>query len=355
MRYVFMVVVVALCMGCGSHGGGDAAKDWGGQAGDDVFRNAVPDPASLKLDVPGADAAGASTDAADPGSAMVMRATITPTGTVSKYYQDTVKMTRDVNGLVFFLLEMLETVLSYPPTQRSDNVRIWGPWDPDDALSQVHWRFRISKTQERGVFDYTLELSPKTGPDDWTAAWEGSMKPDADHPRHGTGDFTLHFDDIARLDTTSKNGGDVHVVYDTITDGKKIDIDFSQFKPEDNPDGPRVDGVYAYHSKADGRGRYSFKFKADLHAEDPAVDLPGLETLEILSMWQASGEGRAEAAVTGEDLLSQGLARFSAVECWDTGFLTTYSREQVDPKDSSVAPYVNETGVEAECPPSVEE
>ncbi len=336
-RIFGLLALALLLVGC--FGEDDSTSGQTGQAEDDAFRNALPNSETLKLEVPESE-----------GSKKIMlRAVAAPVGETSAYYLETVQTTRAINFSVTLLLSWLDILVQYPPSERLDNARIWGPWQPDDALSQIEQRLVVTENTESGTFEYSMEARKLDNEDgEWTKIWYGNVEPDATQAHHGIGDLTLDFDAAAEIDPAVVEQGRLVLDYDTVSDGRRIEVEFIDFVGEDS-DGEVGNGSYSYHSHADGTGRYSFTLVGDIHADDPDKDLPELEDIQIVATWQADGRGRADASVTGGDLEAES---FKVVECWDTSFQTSYYIESavLDGEE-----YFDEDGDEESCPEVVPE
>ena len=322
MRRWLAVVATAMAVAVAgliwiSCGGGDEDDDdynWDDDSDLDDFLNALPDPDSIRLSLP-------------EGSK----------GDVAWLYERTVDFTRDVNGHVLMVLSWIDEITSYPPSGHEDDTYIWGPWR-SSGLSMAEFKFEMTRVSGRH-FTYTLYGRPKDSDDAWTKVWWGEVEASADTQRRGIGTFTIDFDALHSIDLTIDSEGSIIVDYDTITDGREIDVTYVEFRGEDSPDAEPVSGTYEYHDHADHTGEFTFDALVDLHYEEYHGDqYDKREHIYFNTRWLGSGTGRSDAIATGGDLpdIEVGgspIEQYILAECWDDSFARTFFSADVITED----------------------
>ncbi|MCB9489728.1 MAG: hypothetical protein H6684_13430 [Deltaproteobacteria bacterium] len=334
---MLLIVVTSLAapLACGggddddddSDGDGLGDDDTGGSPEDlEAFLSALPSAESLTVAVPESEAKAL--------------------GELAEYYEATVDMTREVNNQILAYLSFIDEITSYPPTDSNSNSYVWGPWK-DDGLSAVESFFVMSRVGE-DIYDYALSWRPKDTDDEWTPVWFGRVEETSETARRGIGYFTLDVDAIARLDPTQDPAGLISVGYDTMTDGREIQVSYTEFQPDDDPEWPGDDfflnATYVYHNHADNTGVFGFDWMADVHRDDPELSMyDKLEDITVVTRWLADGTGRADVLVTGGDLPDivypdyEPLKQYNALECWGSDFLRDFYQEiLVDDADAVI-------------------
>ncbi len=292
------------------------------------FLQAVPKQYMVRLDVPGNEK------------------NLKALGDVAESYRTTVQVTRDVNTAVLNWLLWVETIVQYPATEWDDTSSTWGPWEPDDGLSSVLYRFRMTLNADES-FDYAFEIRPKNdAAAPFVPVYTGHVNPGGS-PTLNAGTMAFDFDAAAQYDYAVDSSGTIAVEYDYIAGQKDIAVTFNQWK--EHAASTPVTANYHYVASAGGEGHFDFETWADVHAGTPeATQYPGLEHQLLRSRWTASGDGRTDVLVTGDDLTAQGVVDFRQSECWDTsfasGFLTRLVTIPPDPVYEEV-----QWGSEAAC------
>lgn len=323
-----LVVSLAVAIACGDDDDADDDDDDDTYGDDDDYTgggdyddwiNALPDPDTLELTLPGSE---------------IVPQTL---GEIAKYYIETVQMTRNTNDEMLAFLSIIDEIFSYDPTTVDGDTATWGPVD-GTGLEATDWRFTMTKLGEN-QFTYTADWRPKNSDDDadFVAIWEGEVTDADTTQRRGIGSYTLHFTVAKGLDPTVEGTGDITVVYDTLTAGRNIQLQYADWLPDDlfEP----VNGTYDYAEHADGSGDFLFDVWADIHFEDWGDQLPDAEHMWFFTRWQADGVGRCDVSITdGEipdmhelfpDEVPFDLERLNVSECWDDGFGRVYFGEEI--------------------------
>ena len=246
-------------------------------------------------------------------------------GDIAEMYRNTVQFTRDVNNSVLHWLFFVEIIVTYPPSFKSKTRHEWGPWLPDDGLSSVYLRFVMDKNLD-GSFDYALEMKPRDqGDEAFLPVFYGTVDPGASIHR-SQGVMHFDFDTAASMDLAVQEAGSITIYHDTNIGNKDIFIQFHDFRGKHDDQG--FTASYHYDADPGGSGYFDWVVDGDIHADDPnGGAYPNNETLSLRSRWNAAGDGRADALVTGPDLDAQNIDSYQITECWDSSFASTYYEE----------------------------
>lgn len=304
---LFFTAVGIISLGCSRN---EEEDNYGGDDWDD-FLNALPDSDSLKLTIPGSNGKGL--------------------GELAWLYEVTVDFTRAVNAGVLWTLSLIDEITSYPPSSHEGNSYIWGPWD-GGGLSPAEYKFTVTRTGKHN-FTYLLESRSRNTNDEWLNIWWGEVEASASTQRRGIGNFQIDYDPLHVVDPTFDYAGSIIVDYDTITDGRRIDITFDEFVDEYAQDAEPVSGTYNYYEHKDYSGRFLFDALMDLHYEQYHGDqYNAREHIYFNTRWQGNGTGRTDAVAMGGDLPNieiegSPVKKYLVSECWNTDFLRTYFKE----------------------------
>lgn len=338
-----LTIPVFLVFSCGDSDddGEESDDDWGDDdnGGDDDYGNdfddfmdALPDPETMRLTLPGSDKSQTKT-----------------LGQLATLYDATVDYTRDLNFYVLEMLSFIDEITSYPYTSFNGEELIWGPWDPG-GLSPVMARFTMTNAYG-DHFNFTWEWRDKDSQseDDWQVIWFGEVDASEGTQRRGVGYFQIDYTAAVEMDPTWDVLGEIRVDYDTITDGREIVIEFINFWPEDGTEA--VNGDYFYHEHDDYSGEFLFDVFADIHDEEyHGQQYAEVEHFYFNTRWQGDGHGRSDVLVTEGDLPDMTPALDSAVlsECWDDQFARVYYVEEVTLASGPTVTVIEE-GNPADC------
>ncbi|MCC6159503.1 MAG: hypothetical protein IT350_15745 [Deltaproteobacteria bacterium] len=353
---VMVVMIAAATFAMTACGGADDDDDdddddsgYGDDDGGSDWRDAVPDPASLALALPGED----NVPEKAPGE-------------LATLYHATVDYTREVNAHIMYYLSSIDEITSYPPTEETSDAATWGPWI-EDGLSPVEMQFVIERVSDEH-YSYRLDWRPKTG-GDWVTVWTGEVETSVETERRGVGQFTIDFTAAWELDPTINERGTIEVDYDTLTDGRLITISAIEFCGDENDaDNDSVpcptNAVYEYHNRADNSGYFEFDYWDDVHYNEYAgAEYAAYEHVWFNTRWESDGTGRSDVIITDGDIPNivedeYQLVSYTGSECWASDFLRGYYIEEAnfDPAYSYV---VLEEGDDTMCafeadPPDVD-
>lgn len=293
----------------------------------------LPSRDDVSIDVPGND-----------GQALSL-------GETSEFYRITYGVSRTINGGLYWIYDLIDHIVSLPPTESDENRRVWGPSEPR-GLERNSFRFtavRVAADQ----FQYVLEGRPKdaTEEEDWLVLFDGEAFIENEK---GKGTLNLYFDSSHVLGD-DPHVGTASVVYDTTLpdDRREVNVIFDQFANTANGDAPTA-AIYHYAENGDASGELEFSFNGDLHAND-AFPKPLVETFTIKSRWLGTGAGRSDVIISGGEIPTE-LATYlpesnatsvKASECWDDNFGLTYADTHPEELRDAVRPLLGDV---ANCP-----
>ena len=324
---VVLAVILVLLAGSGCSGKWKIKKNYN-ESDWNEYRNAVPDAPSLTLSLPESNGKGL--------------------GDLAVYYDYTVDFTRDVNEHVLAILSWIDEITSYPPSGQHGAALFWGPWI-GDGLSPVEALYVMTKVGDR-TYDYVLSWRPKNTDDDWTPIWSGHVVASTDTARRGVGNIGIDFTAARSLDPTIDPQGQVAVTYDTVSDGREIQVRYIGFYDAKEDMGGPLNGTYSYHTRADNTGEFLFDWWQDIHWDQyRGTQYAKLEHSWFNTRWHGDGAGRSDVLVTDGDLpdMVPPIARIEVSECWGSDFLRDYYSETYIPDEGE--PYANSEGDAGAC------
>jgi hypothetical protein len=211
-----------------------------------------------------------------------------------------------VNGGAAAVLDLIQYVVSLPPTHCSGNSCVWqgsGTADP------VTWRLTVSETA--GVYTYDLDGAAKS---DLTATFKnvvhGTATPSG-IPHRGTGAFSLSLDNAYALNPLSTDRGTLAFTYDNSVVGQgKLDVVANHTISKDPADNGAVMNA-KYTFKGDGKGG------GDLDVGVYNVTTTG--SFSLNSQWVAGGAGSAAVSAHVPGALVDPITE---AQCWGSAAIT---------------------------------
>jgi hypothetical protein len=256
-----------------------------------------------------------------------LRANIPPvTGAVelaneAELARSTHDTTRGFNGLLMTLVDIVDTIRSYPPTTRTPTSRIWGPFAADQSKGKnLDWQTRmiVSRDElEPSQFDYEIAVHHIGQADtDWPVFIRGSFQ--AIHTaRRGKGHVELLTADVRAegLDVTDLGMLDhLEIDYQTLDEPLSITMNLLNL-PDPTTHDPAPMIVYKYRANATGQGEMTFDLYGNLIPVTPQI-----EHMQVVSQWLSTGVGRATLTVLSGDGMGA-----QQTECWDKSFAKTFN------------------------------
>jgi hypothetical protein len=308
-------LLLAGCFQGGDGSSGSGAPNDGGRRTQARYSEAVPSPRDVELRVPGNPNPNALT-----------------LGETARFYAETYRITRSINGGVYVVLSILGDIVRLPPTEVGADYAVWGPWTP--ALEPTTFVLTVRQVGE-AQYTYGLAMRPRTSSSDadWVAIIEGEADLSRADALEGRGGFVLDLSAYARLNPLAEMEGRMAVDYEhRPRSWRSVEVTLEGVRERRDPRAVPRDALYRYLEEADTSGEFQFAYFENVHGP---LDLrPEPELVQIRSRWSASGAGRADARVSGDeigvDLLGYlGLSQdwVQASECWDDGFLRVFYDE----------------------------
>jgi hypothetical protein len=235
-------------------------------------------------------------------------------GELADWYVATRDVTVMFNGGTAWVLILIHSIVQYPVTSVDGNTYTWGPWS-DGPLAPTEYRLDV--TDNGGEYSYELSGRNKTvATSEFETVIEGIALAGPTEET-GNGSFSVDFDAGKRVNPV--DGGDgrgsIQVNYDLAT--RHLDLGIISTDDNGNP----VSADYAYNEAADRSGDMVFNILGN--AGGTAMD----EDITLRSRWLSTGEGRADARVSGGDL---GGTEAIASECWNNLFRRTFYTDNVN-------------------------
>ncbi len=283
------ITLLSCCLLC-------ACGNWSNK--DLEFLNAMPTAEQLRAKVPTGTAAGLSGEGT--------RRDALDVGTPSKFYADTRAASASFNGILYFLIGALDYVRGLPPTTRSEDARVWGPYDDKDNPG-FQFQVIIIRVDET-TFSYAFQHRPKGG--EFFNTVTGGFKASA-QLRRGSGTLVIHAAEAAAKLTSAKGFEayeKVEMAY--VTDKAPVTV---VMKFTGKAGQPIATLDYGYQENDDKSGGIGFR----------AVGTNSNFTqLDTATAWLASGAGFGVLTVIEGNY--KGATHF---ECWDAAFKTTYAKQ----------------------------
>ena len=246
-------------------------------------------------------------------------------GDVSEFYVHTYRTSRFLNGHVVGLLERMREVTQHPPTTTDGPRSTWGPYTPG-GLEPLTYRLVAEKVADN-TYNLDLQGRPRraTGEEDYKSLIDGQVVGSGQGDGRAKGSLTLHFDNAGAMNPGVLERGEVLIGFDALQWPRAITVDFAQFAGAEG--GPH-DATYRYTENEDRSGTFLFSVLLNVHRAEEAR--PGLETMALRSSWAASGAGRGDVTITGDEVAAQlseasmDATAVQATECWGEEFTVVF-------------------------------
>lgn len=232
-------------------------------------------------------------------------------GEPSDYYTITREFTTQTNAGIGAVLQLVDTIASYPPTwSDAESLVRWGPW-LDEATS-TYGQMWVQRAGD-GAYDWAIEVRPSDSADDaWAGILAGHVDPGATE-LSSRGWFAMDLEAISNIESGSATG-ELGCAYEIDQDFVSATVGFGDV----SEDGALpADGAYHYEQTRGAGGLMDLAVEGDI-TEPPNGTA---ETLIVRSRWLGDGQGRADAYVTGGDV---GALVYTESDCWDQSHTTVY-------------------------------
>lgn len=291
-----------------------ACTDVGPDSADDMLE-LVPTEDKVTINLPVAEASPTAKSATD----------------FAEYYSVTRGVTEHVNGLITWTLGTVSYVTStYPPTWSDDATReaVWGPWS-DSGLDPVETGVWV-REEDDGSHTWAVFFVPRGGNVETDAVPVITGIVDAGSTaEEATGLFYIDFTTAGEMDPAILALGGFYVEYAYDPAGVDAVAGYEAFG--ENNDSP-VDALYAYSEDYEGAGYMDLAWLEEISGSGSE------ELLTMRTRWEATGDGRSDATVSGGDL---GDTVVYASECWGNDFQTSFWTDTIG--------YREGVGAESDC------
>jgi hypothetical protein len=233
----------------------------------------------------------------------------------AEYYKVTRSVVITFNTIVENLTGLIETVRTYPPTSRSGNQQIWGPFADENHPG---WEIRVvirRATVAANLLhvDYWVQLR-QVGQDDW--GWVSLLVgqyTSQSGVRAGQGEIDFNVQDARAVGyPVDSDPGLVDLDHLVVSyDNSAFPVQVTMQIVKTTPSSRQVD--YAYQRQEDGSGSMQFAWQGTTDAGAPV-------TATMLSRWRATGEGRSDLVANLPSLQAT-----LGIDCWGTETVATYS------------------------------
>jgi hypothetical protein len=235
-------------------------------------------------------------------------------------------VTAVVNGGTGFILLLVKTIVSFPPTSVDGDTGVWGPHS--EPLEPNAWRLTV-KRLERHVFEWKLDAKDKMLADSaFVTILSGThTRATTDRGRaiehFGSGNFTIDWDLARTLPEHNPNEyGRATFNYARLPGQDQIvDVDFNGVRHEET--GEIFDAIYRYRATPGAGGDLKYGELRDSLPE-PGNTGTAAETLTLHSRWLQTGAGRADYRTASDDVTATVGGPATVSECWSTAFLSQY-------------------------------
>lgn len=215
-------------------------------------------------------------------------------------FQMLVNTATTVNGTIKGILTIVDTVRTYPPSERTEDGRSWGPWAMEDAggVDLSVWMNRSGQTRYDWGFDGngTTFLSGTHYAGETVATGDGAFVWDQTQLSEWNGD---DFTGVFEVDYDNRAGVDVIMHGEDVQSG----------------DDARAYLDYAWKRTGD-EGDFQFRTPVDL--EDGSGELADME---LRARWVVGEGGRGDAVVSGG---AYGDTVLHWSQCWNSAHTLVY-------------------------------
>lgn len=271
------------------------------------YRSALPDRATVTVDYP-------ATGTSESGLSSQRQAIV---GEQSDLYTQTYYASRNLNAFGKLVVDVLEAITSFPPTEYDEASATWGPFS--EPREPNEWRLHVAKLEDPFRYDWRLEGRAKSEESYLTFAG-GTFVPDEQGADLGAGYFQVDFETLRKLNPAEDGQGVVGYAFEK--EAERVNVRVRFHGP--NEQGQIVDAGYAFEELADGTGSILFAFPGDL--DDGKDGRTAIEDVTIRTRWNKDGSGRADITAINGDL---GNLSALGVQCWDTRFIATHEKIEI--------------------------
>jgi hypothetical protein len=282
------------------------------------FLAALPQRDAVIVDVPAAN--GTQSQGLSSANTGTKRQAVV--GQAAEFYTDSYYISRDLNALAAYIIDILEAVTKLKPSGINATSAVWGPFS--NQLEPNEWILNIDK-QNDGIFHFTWKIAgkPKGAPDSaYLAVAYGAFEPGAKEEQ-GKGWFTISFDNVHTLDPTQTGAGSISYAIGKDDKGVLVLAHYVGV----SSDMMQAEAGYAYGKAAEGYGFMVFAFPADIDNGQDGMNVK--EDVLLRTRWMVNGEGRADIVAVHGTL---GASVVQGSQCWGNTFVSSYEDFELDGK-----------------------
>jgi hypothetical protein len=229
-------------------------------------------------------------------------------GEPSKMYADTKGASSQFNGILEFVIGVIEVVRALPATTRTADSRTWGPW-PDRENAGFEFQVVIKQIDAEN-FGYVFQHRPTGGAFFDTVT--GSFKATASL-RKGEGLLTIHCKQAAASLPSAvafKPLDKIEIGYFTESFPTRVEMVFAIAAGQPS----LLSSIgYTYREQENKSGLIHFAVR---------TSSPDITVYDAVSFWLASGVGTATSTVTEGNFKGA-----TQTECWDSAFNLTFAKQ----------------------------
>jgi hypothetical protein len=276
-----LFVPLAVALACGGTSSSEFSKD--------SARSAMPN--SVAMSTPGGTASSAK---ANPDAL-----TATPAATSNDFFFGlTVSVAVVFNVPVASFLGLVETITQAEPTSCTQTSCTWGPGS--GALEANTYKLVVTLDADGSSYDWDLDGAAKSKPGSpFVTIVSGIAKPSGT-AHHGSGSFTVNFDNANTLDGVLANSPTGKMVVSSYSNVGPAQLSVTYTGNTDANTGDPQNLAYSYADDTTGGGDLQFAVHNTTTGDDFSVH----------SRWKNDGQGRADVKGAGGGLTVQDS------DCW---------------------------------------
>jgi hypothetical protein len=235
----------------------------------------------------------------------------------STVYTNIVTMTSNIDAFIEWITGAIDTIRTFPPTSRSADGRVWGPWKDDQHPGfQDQVAIVRDDTTNPSTYRYQLQTLPPGG--QWITLIDGAFV--GDRATNGSGTIELHVG-VARTaglgDPSDPNTLEVDLTYQLAAGQAAVTAGIQA----NSGTGVATLSIQ-YTVKADGGGDIAYTVAG---VQVPTANTNVTATVAVTAEWLADKSGRSDDVFSGGGL-APAILQFS--ECWDAAFNQVFESGQ---------------------------
>jgi hypothetical protein len=237
-------------------------------------------------------------------------ATVCPNGSADVWLWAS-PTSQNLNSGVGFVISLIDVVRRYPPTDREDDLRRWGPF-PDDKHPGREIEIVLARSYPSGAdgppsYQYRFDARI-VGMSSFVTLIAGAFEGASSSRGRGTVDLYFQRFWLLGVNDPTTPHGTMHIAYDRTSEPVTIDLDLTSLTDEGFG---LVQFGYGYAGYRDGRGGFDYRFRN-----------AGGDVLTVATGYDAGGAGRAAVVYA-----AAGGATGGFDQCWNASACLSYVRD----------------------------